>query len=79
MLRATMMGALAATVGIAVAVTSGQAFAENDRFMKVLKRGTLIVGVKADYKPWGFRDPSGKLVGMEIDMAMTWPRRSASS
>ncbi len=69
MLRATMMGALAATVGIAVAVTSDQAFAENDRFMKVLKRGTLIVGVKADYKPWGFRDSDGKLVGMEIDMA----------
>jgi polar amino acid transport system substrate-binding protein len=28
-----------------------------------------VVGVKADYKPWGFRDSSGKLVGMEIDMA----------
>ncbi len=69
MLRATMLGAIAATVGIAVAVTSGQAFAGNDRFMKVLKRGTLIVGVKADYKPWGFRDSDGKLVGMEIDMA----------
>ncbi len=37
--------------------------------MKVLDRGKLVVGVKADYKPWGFRDSSGKLVGMEIDMA----------
>jgi len=35
----------------------------------VMKRGTLVVGVKADYKPWGFRDSSGKIVGMEIDMA----------
>ncbi len=69
MLKATLMGAIAATVGIAVALTSGQAFAENDRFMKMLKRGTLIVGVKADYKPWGFRDSDGKLIGMEIDMA----------
>ncbi len=69
MLKATLLGAIAATVGIAVALTSGQAFAENDRLMKVLKRGTLIVGVKADYKPWGFRDSDGKLVGMEIDMA----------
>jgi len=69
MLKATLLGAVAAAVGIAVALTSGQAFAENDRFMKVLKRGTLIVGVKADYKPWGFRDSDGKLVGMEIDMA----------
>jgi len=41
----------------------------NDRFMKVLDRGKLVVGVKDDYKPWGFRDSSGKLIGMEIDMA----------
>jgi polar amino acid transport system substrate-binding protein len=37
--------------------------------MKVMERGKLVVGVKADYKPWGFRDSNGKLVGMEIDMA----------
>ena len=61
---------LVAMLGVAVitAITT-QANAANDRFMKVLERGTLIVGVKADYKPWGFRDPDGKLVGMEIDMA----------
>jgi polar amino acid transport system substrate-binding protein len=69
MLKRTLLGAIAATIGIAVAVTSGQAFAGNDRFMKVIERGTLVVGVKADYKPWGFRDSDGKLVGMEIDMA----------
>jgi polar amino acid transport system substrate-binding protein len=69
MLKRTLLGAIALAAGFAVAATSGQAFAENDRFMKVLKRGTLVVGVKADYKPWGFRDSSGKLVGMEIDMA----------
>ena len=34
-----------------------------------MERGKLIVGVKADYKPWGFRDSSGKIVGMEADMA----------
>lgn len=43
--------------------------AGNDRFLDVIKKGKLVVGVKADYKPWGFRDPSGKLIGMEIDMA----------
>ncbi len=61
---------LVAMLGVAVitAITT-QANAANDRFMKVLERGTLIVGVKADYKPWGFRDSDGKLVGMEIDMA----------
>src|SRR5881628_1570513 len=35
----------------------------------IKKRGTLIVGVKADYKPYGFRDPSGAIVGIEPDLA----------
>jgi polar amino acid transport system substrate-binding protein len=69
MLKRTLLGAIAATVGIAIAATSGQAQAKNDRFKKVLERGVLVVGVKADYKPWGFRDSSGAIVGMEIDMA----------
>jgi len=41
----------------------------NDVWKKVMERGKIVVGVKADYKPWGFRDESGNLVGMEIDMA----------
>jgi len=55
------------------AVTFGTtpAFAQcaNDVWNQVMERGLLTVGVKADYKPWGFRDESGALVGMEIDMA----------
>ena len=34
-----------------------------------MKRGKVVVGVKADYKPWGYRSTSGELIGMEIDMA----------
>ena len=34
-----------------------------------MERGKVIVGVKADYKPWGYRDSSGAIVGMEIDIA----------
>jgi len=55
--------------GLIMAAGAANAGSNNDRFMKMMKRGTLVVGVKADYKPWGFRDSSGKLVGMEIDMA----------
>lgn len=36
---------------------------------KIKQKGALVVGVKADYKPFGFRDPSGKIVGFEPDMA----------
>jgi polar amino acid transport system substrate-binding protein len=51
-----------ATAGYAVECT-------NDTWNKVMSRGKIVVGVKADYKPWGFRDSSGAIVGMEIDFA----------
>jgi polar amino acid transport system substrate-binding protein len=35
----------------------------------VKQKGTLVVGVKADYPPWGMRDTNGNLIGMEIDLA----------
>jgi polar amino acid transport system substrate-binding protein len=41
----------------------------NDGWNKVMKRGKMVVGVKADYKPWGYRDTSGAIIGMEADMA----------
>jgi polar amino acid transport system substrate-binding protein len=39
-----------------------------DTIAKIKERGTIVVGVKNDYKPWGYLDPSGKIVGMEIDL-----------
>src|SRR5215813_9900875 len=36
---------------------------------KVKQRGVLVVGTKADYKPFGFRDTSGAIVGFEPDIA----------
>lgn len=50
-----------------VATIGGTALA--DTYDDIKKRGKLVVGVKADYRPWGFRDSSGDLVGLEIDMA----------
>jgi len=61
--------ALSAVIMAGFTMAATQADAANDRFKKVLERGKIVVGVKADYKPWGFRDSSGSLVGMEIDMA----------
>jgi polar amino acid transport system substrate-binding protein len=52
-----------------VAALPAQAACTNDTMKKVLDRGKIVVGVKADYKPWGYRDSAGNLVGMEIDMA----------
>ncbi|MEG9528426.1 MAG: transporter substrate-binding domain-containing protein, partial [Hyphomicrobiales bacterium] len=41
----------------------------------IKKRGTLIVGVKADYRPFGFRDPSGTIIGLEPDLAADLAKR----
>jgi len=63
--------ALAAVVATAFGgiTTSAQAACSNDVWNKVMKRGKIVVGVKADYKPWGFRNTDGEIVGMEIDVA----------
>jgi len=53
------------------AVTASQA----DVLADVKARGTLIVGVKADYKPFGFRDPSGAIIGVEPDLAADVAKR----
>ena len=45
------------------------AAARADVLDDIKKRGTLIVGVKADYKPFGFREPSGGIIGLEPDLA----------
>ena len=61
-----------AAAGLAIALGSTSALAaqcKNEVWNKVMSRGKIVVGVKADYKPWGYRDSSGKIVGMEADMA----------
>ena len=60
-----LLGLLAAT-----ALFSGtSAWAQVDTLASIKQKGKMVVGVKADYKPFGFVDPSGKIVGFEIDMA----------
>ena len=59
---------LVAMVGLAaLSVTAIPANAQTLDMIK--ERGVLIVGSKADYKPFGFRNPSGTIVGFEPDMA----------
>jgi len=65
--KTLLCAALAASTLLAQVATAAEC--TNDTWNKVMERGKLIVGVKADYKPWGFRDSDGNVVGMEIDMA----------
>jgi polar amino acid transport system substrate-binding protein len=62
-----LTGIVATSLG---AVSSlAQAACTNDVWNKVMSRGKMVVGVKADYKPWGYRDTDGSIIGMEIDIA----------
>jgi polar amino acid transport system substrate-binding protein len=65
LVRRSMLGALAGCLGLMALPIN--AFA--DTIDTIKSRGKLIVGVKNDYKPWGFLDKSGNIVGLEIDLA----------
>jgi polar amino acid transport system substrate-binding protein len=64
MRKRILMAAIVAVAGFAV--TSSLHAQTLD---KIRQRGVLVVGTKADYKPFGFRDPSGGIVGFEPDLA----------
>ncbi|MBC5811654.1 MAG: transporter substrate-binding domain-containing protein [Candidatus Eremiobacteraeota bacterium] len=54
-------------LGAAVALLAPQPVVAEDTMAAIKARGKMIVGVKADYPPFGFLD-NGKNVGIEIDL-----------
>ena len=62
-------------LGVAGAIAAYAAAAKADALEDIKKRGTLIVGTKADYRPYGFRDPDGKIIGLEPDLAADIAKR----
>ena len=59
---------------LALVFLAGPALAAED-IDDLRARGHVVIAVKADYPPWGFRDPQGQLTGMEIDLAEDIARR----
>lgn len=53
----------------------GIGIARADVLADVKKKGVLVVGTKADYRPFGYLDPSGKIVGFEPDLAADVAKR----
>ena len=64
----------AAFVLALIAILGGQEALAN-RLDLIQKRGTLIVGVKSDYPPFGMLDANGRLIGFEPDLAAELARR----
>lgn len=50
----------------ALAVAAGPSMA--DTLQTIKERGKLVAGIKNDYRPWGFIDSNGNIVGLEIDL-----------
>lgn len=65
--KLAVAGIVAGTLGSISTVAN--AACTNDVWNKVMSRGKVVVGVKADYKPWGYRNTDGSIIGMEIDLA----------
>ena len=64
----SILGALAVAL-VAPGLANADAMAD------IKAKGTLVVGTKADYRPFGFLDPSGKIVGFEPDLAADIAKR----
>jgi polar amino acid transport system substrate-binding protein len=63
-----LLGLINAAFGIAAAILLVAGPAAAQTLDKIKQRGVLVVGSKADYKPFGFRDPAGNIVGFEPDL-----------
>ena len=68
---------LASTVALAPIAAAAET-CSNEGLKRIQQRGTLIAGVKADYKPWGYRDTNGNIVGLEIDITRLEGKRKLS-
>ena len=62
-------------LGFYAAAALASAAAAADALDAIRSRGTLVVGTKADYQPFGFRDAAGTIVGFEPDLAAEVARR----
>jgi polar amino acid transport system substrate-binding protein len=67
--RSHLLRLLAAILFAAGLFLFGEQRANADDLAMIKQRGTLIVGVKVDYPPFGFRSPSGEIEGIEPTLA----------
>jgi len=61
--------------GILALLISTPIWGQIDTISYVKYWGKIVVGVNADYKPFGYTDSTGKIVGLEIDLAKDVAKR----
>jgi polar amino acid transport system substrate-binding protein len=71
-----MIGSIAARLaGVVLALAAMVASAQADQLDDIKAKGVLVVGTKADYPPFGFRDASGGVIGIEPDLGAEIAKR----
>jgi polar amino acid transport system substrate-binding protein len=70
-----MSKSMAWLIGAICAIGLCHAHSRADTLDDVKQKGVLVVGTKADYAPFGFRDANGNIVGLEADLAADVARR----
>lgn len=60
-------------IGFTVAMAASPAFA--DELQDIKSKGVLVVGVKADYQPFGYLSPNGENIGIEPELAADVAKR----
>jgi len=56
-------------IAAALAAMTASGTAQADGLDDIRAAGKIVVGVKQDYRPWGYLDADGNIVGLEIDLA----------
>jgi polar amino acid transport system substrate-binding protein len=69
--RITVLGIIIAGLGATTALAPARA----DELQDIKSKGVLVVGVKADYPPFGYLSPAGENIGFEPDLARDVARR----
>eukprot|EP01037_Dinobryon_pediforme_P016059 gene16059-16231_t len=64
-----LTGLVAIFMGCLFLAAAGHAQAPASKLDAIMARGTLRVGMPGDYRPFGLRDASGKLEGIDVDLA----------
>ncbi len=67
-----LLSIVTASVLLAMLCASG---ASAEALQNIKQKGVLVVGTKADYRPFGYLDPSGAIVGFEADLAADVAKR----
>ncbi len=70
--RRSVLAGLAALGILSVVQAPAQAQSE---LQQIKSKGVLTVGVKADYPPFGYREPDGAITGIEPDLARDLAKR----